>query len=278
MKSSGKLRAVGRSLPLTSPARRGTIGRMQLKPGHYSPPRDAEQIQEIKAAVRAGKSFRQFWLDTAAMWPSHAHLPPLHTAPSKGGRGTADPVLRSPEWRRLLGLFTYYAYRVNGDARYVNATEATPFSYTDTQRMLAARSAATGMKFAQFWSMYAHGWNKPMYRLRNWYRGYQKTWRDMATVTPSMTEADKALAVSALGSRYANRRPVELPLMVSVRAVPEMARRETMKYLRRTLGVSFDLAQSVLAGKRFLPCVRRPVEDVITKLRSLGVDCGAVRA
>ena len=252
---------------------------MALKPGHYSPPRDAEHIQEIKAAVRAGKPFRQFWLDTAAVWPSHAHLPPLRSVPSTGQRGTADPVLRSLEWRRLLGLFTYYAYRLNGDARFVNATKAVPRHYTDVQCMQAARSVADGLKFAQFWSLYARMWDKPMYRLRNWYRGYQKHWRDMVAVSPNMTEADKALAVAALGSR--NQRsvapPSGMPPMVSVRNVPETARRETMKYLRRTLGISLDLAKNVLAGKRFLPCVRRPAGDVVVKLRSFGVDCVVVK-
>ena len=120
---------------------------MQLKPGHYSPRRDAGQLRDIKAAIKAGKPFSQFWTDTAMHWPCHAHLP----APTTGYRRPGNP---SVPYQQLLSLYRYYAYRFRGDARYVNATQAQPYSYSDVEAVTAARCATAGQPFAQFWSMY----------------------------------------------------------------------------------------------------------------------------
>lgn len=245
---------------------------MQLKPGHHSPRRDADQLRDIKAAIKAGKPFSQFWTDTAMHWPCHVHLP----APTTGYRRPGgNPLYKAVEWKRLQNLYTYYAYRFRGDARYVNATQAQPYSYNDVETVTAARCTAAGQPFAQFWSMYGRHWNKPMYRLRNWYRGLQKKWRDIIALSPNMTEAERGAAVLALGAPAATRRRDTVE-MVSIRAMPRSTT-PIRRYLRKQLGISSELADLVIAGQRFLPCVRRTPAEVVSALRELGADAVVVK-
>lgn len=244
---------------------------MQLKPGHYSPRRDAGQLRDIKAAIKAGKPFSQFWADTAMHWSCHAHLP----APTTGTRRSGgNPLYKSVQWERLRCLYTYYAYRFRGDARYVNATQAQPYSYSDVEAVTAARAVAAGQAFAQFWSMYGRHWDKPMYRLRNWYRGLQKKWRDIVALSPNMTEAERGAAILALGTPGPSRATDEL---VSLRHVPTHARATVRRYLRKQLGVSSELTDAVIAGQRFLPCVRRTPAEVVSALREFGADAVVVK-
>ena len=227
---------------------------MQLKPGHYSPRRDADQLRDIKAAIKAGKPFSQFWADTAMHWPCHVHLP----APTTGYRRPGgNPLYKAVEWKRLQNLYTYYAYRLRGDARYVNATQAQPYSYSDVETVTAARCTAAGQPFAQFWSMYGRHWNKPMYRL------------------PNMTEAERGAAVLALGAPAATRRRDTVE-MESIRAMPRSTT-PIRRYLRKQLGISSELAEAAIAGQRFLPCVRRAPTEVVNALRELGADAVVVK-
>lgn len=246
---------------------------MQLKPGHHSPRRDAGQLRDIKAAIKAGKPFSQFWADTAMHWSCHAHLPAPTTRSNR--RPGSNPLLKSVPYRQLLSLYTYYAYRFRGDARYVNATQAQPYVYSDVEAVTAARCAAAGQPFAQFWSMYGRHWNKPMYRLRNWYRGLQKKWRDIVALSPNMTEAERGAAVLALGAPAATRRR-DIVEMVSIRAMPHSTT-PIRRYLRKQLGISSELADLAIAGQRFLPCVRRTPAEVVSALRELGADTVVVK-
>lgn len=245
---------------------------MQLKPGHHSPRRDANQLRDIKAAIKAGKPFHRFWADTAMHWPCHVHLPAPTTQANR--RPGGNPLFKSVPYKRLLSLYTYYAYRFRGDARYVNATQAQPYSYSDVEAVTAARAVAAGQAFAQFWSMYGRHWNKPMYRLRNWYRGLQKKWRDIVTLSPNMTEAERGAAILALGTPGPSRATDEL---VSLRHVPTHARATVRRYLRKQLGVSSELANAVIAGQRFLPCVRRTPAEAVSALREFGADAVVVK-
>jgi hypothetical protein len=233
---------------------------MLLQLGHYSPRRSPEQIQAIKAAVRQGLPFRQFWTETAAYWPEHLHI-------SKNPRLT---LLGS----RLCSLYSYYAYRQRGDARFVNAITAQPSHYTDAQCILAARSAAAGLKFSQFWSNDARGWNKPMYRLRNWYRNYQKKWRDIVALSPAMSEAERVLAIAALGSRRGKHCTVTP--MLSIRSVPQN-HSLVKRFLRKRMVISAELTHEVLAGTKLLPCVRLSYDEAAAQLRELGCDVAVVK-
>ena len=249
---------------------------MQIKPGHYSPRRDADQLRDIKAAIKAGKPFNQFWADTAMHWPCHVHLP----APTAGYRRPGgNPLYKAVEWKRLQNLYTYYAYRFRGDARYVNATQAQPYCYSDVEALTAARAAAAGQPFAQFWSMCGRHWNKPMYRLRNWYRGLQKKWRDIVALSPNMTEAEHCAAVLALGTPASTRRhdTVEMVSIRKIAANRVYCRAVVYRYLRTQLRVSCELAEAAIAGQRFLPCVRRTPAEVVNALRELGTDAVVVK-
>lgn len=157
----------------------GFPGRLPV--GSLSEPRPPEQIARIKAAVRDGIGFAAFW-SSATDWP-----------------------VRSPrEKARVSSLFAYYKYRLV--ALTVKAIETPPphTSYGKERRLLAVASVAKGIKFAEFWTTQGAKWNVPMFRLRNWYRGLQKQWRDLVAVYPEAATDD---LVSAMAARAAVHEP-----------------------------------------------------------------------
>jgi hypothetical protein len=77
-------------------------------------------------------------------------------------------------------------------------------SYGKERRFRAVASIAKGVKFAEFWTTQGAAWNVPMFRLRNWYRGLQKQWRDLVAVYP---EAAHDELVPALAARAAVHEP-----------------------------------------------------------------------
>lgn len=156
-------------------------GNGRLPVGSLSEPHPPEQIARIKAAVRDGIGFATFW-SSATDWP-----------------------VRSPrEKARVSSLYAYYKYRLV--ALTVKAIETPPphTSYGRERRLLAVASIAKGVKFAEFWTTQGAAWNVPMFRLRNWYRGLQKQWRDLVAVYPEASTDD---LVPALAARAAVHEP-----------------------------------------------------------------------
>lgn len=156
----------------------GIEGNGPLQPGHLSQPRPPEQIASIKAALRDGVGFADFWL-SAKDWP----------------------IRSLQEKARVQSLYKYYQYRLAAHTT-KNIEAPKHSSYGAGRRLLAVQSIAHGLKFAEFWTKHGSVWNVPMFRLQTWYRGLQKRWRDLVAVYP---EAAKEDLVSAIAARAAVR-------------------------------------------------------------------------
>lgn len=154
-------------------------GNGRLKPGHLSNPRPKEQLDRVKAAVREGVSFAAFW-SAATDWPLRDHR----------------------EKTRVSSLYRYYKYRLVSHTTKV--VEARHTSYGSSRRLIAVSAIAKGVKFAEFWTTQGSAWNVPMFRLRNWYRGLQKQWRDLVAIYPEAATDD---LVSAMAARAALHEP-----------------------------------------------------------------------
>lgn len=144
--------------------------------------RPSDEVGAITRAVKAGLPFAQFYAEIASNWD----------------RGDLS---RTVHRTRLQNLYSYYAYRARGDARFVNEPGAKPDGYTPEQSQIAARCAARGLKFAEFWEAEGRKWDKPMYRLRNWYRWKQKNFRDVRATSPGMSAAEIQVAAMAAADR-----------------------------------------------------------------------------
>lgn len=150
-------------------------------PGHLTNPRPKEQLDQIRAAVREGVGFADFWAK-AKDWPTRDHR----------------------EKSRVSLLYKYYKYRLVGQTTTAIETPPPHTSYGKERRLLAVASIAKGIKFAEFWTTQGAAWNVPMFRLRNWYRGLQKQWRDLVAVYPEAATDD---LVPALAARAAVHEP-----------------------------------------------------------------------
>lgn len=157
-----------------------TGGKGRLPVGHLSSPRSQEHRDKIKAAVRSGISFADFWA-SASDWPRRDHQ----------------------EKYRVSSLFAYYKHRL---VVHTTAAIEAPkrLSYGKERRLRAVAAIAKGVKFAEFWTTQGAAWNVPMFRLRNWYHCLQKQWRDLVAVYP---EAAHDELVPALAARAAVHEP-----------------------------------------------------------------------
>ena len=158
----------------------GIEGNGPLAPGHVSAPRPKNQLDRIKAAVRDNISFRDFW-DAARDWPERSYR----------------------EQAKVKSLFRYYKYRLV--AQTTEAIEAPHASYGSVRRFAAVAAIAKGTKFAEFWTSEGSNWNVPMFRLRNWYRGLQKQWRDLIAVYPEAATDELVPALTARAAVHETR-------------------------------------------------------------------------
>lgn len=169
---------------------------MSLKTGQWSGYRKPEQVAAIKQAISDGQPFAKFWAETASKWPEHSSVAHVRATPtSERGRGGGREYSNSTLIRRLRGLYTYYAYRDRGDARFVNGTASRPSRYTVEQKAQVLACIRDGKTFSAFWTEFGSKWKKvPLYRLRNYYRLQQKRFRDMRELDPQLDASLAALA------------------------------------------------------------------------------------
>jgi len=169
---------------------------VSLKTGQWSGYRKPEHVAAIKKAVADGVPFAKFWTETASKWPEHAHLPAARGATNARPRHKDELSLTNTMlFKRLLSLYTYYAYRERGDARFVNAKQSKPSRYTVEQKALILAYIRDGKTFSSFWREQGEAWKKvSLYRLRNYYRLQQKRYRDMRELDPQL---DSGLATLA---------------------------------------------------------------------------------